>query len=616
MPYEPGIQDISGQLIAQGMSQAGAARARAIESLGESIVGGIKNYQQNQLFTNQALAKFGVGLQDPQFKQYVQQIVNDDPNAPQVPEALKKALKNAAAGKPDIYDSALLGSAAEGFAQNRQNQVINELRAAEAEKNRQEIARSRLESARFMLGLSEAGYTPEQLQAAMSFGAPAGAVAGPAGAMPQAPAAAPAIPRPAPVSSAGQPMAATAPAGIPNIPPELMAGVTAQAAGVKPPSAALQTMLGVGQQPQPAGTGGGLRQVTGEVFPSEIEAMAKQKARLDALAGKSSNWIANARDLMQERRRARAEENEMTPDEFMQYSKNFMKSQEGKPLGERYVVEAQPSTRPGMVAPKISLATATEAEKSALEVKTKQEIALSEAALKDNEENIAKGKAAERRLAENRVLRSALDNPAMYTGFGADAVQGAKRLFGSFMTGIKGVEDEEAFNVLAGQAILEKARNLRPASDQDVSLLIQYDRSKYKTKEGNKAIMALMDRNDERELALRDVIEHAREQTVMVDGKEQSLSEKDIRKLANAWLRANPLLLTPEETSAIQQGLTASGAKEASEPKKTGGEKPSRTVYQAAGELMSSPVNALFYQFTKKSPSDILGGNQTLAPSK
>ena len=108
MPYAPGIQDISGQLIAQGMSQAGAARARAIESLGESITGGIKSYQQNQLFTNQALAKFGTGLQDPQFKQYVQQIVNDDPNAPQVPDALKKAFKNAAAGKPDIYDSAYL----------------------------------------------------------------------------------------------------------------------------------------------------------------------------------------------------------------------------------------------------------------------------------------------------------------------------------------------------------------------------------------------------------------------------------------------------------------------------------------------------------------------------
>jgi hypothetical protein len=119
MPYAPGIQDISGQLIAQGMSQAGAARARAIESLGESISGGIKQYQQNQMFTNQALGKFGMGLQDPQFKQYVDSIINDEPNAPRVPEAIKKALTNAAAGKVDIYDAALLGSATEGYQQER-----------------------------------------------------------------------------------------------------------------------------------------------------------------------------------------------------------------------------------------------------------------------------------------------------------------------------------------------------------------------------------------------------------------------------------------------------------------------------------------------------------------
>jgi len=123
MPYAPGIQDISGQLIAQGMSQAGAARARAIESLGESISGGIKQYQQNQMFTQQALGKFGQQLQDPKFKQYFDQVINDDPNAPQVPDALKKAFKNAAAGKVDIYDAALLGTATEGYQQERMRQA-------------------------------------------------------------------------------------------------------------------------------------------------------------------------------------------------------------------------------------------------------------------------------------------------------------------------------------------------------------------------------------------------------------------------------------------------------------------------------------------------------------
>ena len=119
MPYAPGVQDISGQLLAQGMSQAGQIKARALSGLGESIAdtitGGMKQYQQNQLFTNQALGKFGLAMQDPTFKAYVQGIANDDPNAPQVPDAIKKAIKNASAGKLDIYDASLLGSVSEGF---------------------------------------------------------------------------------------------------------------------------------------------------------------------------------------------------------------------------------------------------------------------------------------------------------------------------------------------------------------------------------------------------------------------------------------------------------------------------------------------------------------------
>lgn len=95
MPYNPGIQDISGQLIAQGMSQANAARAQAIQSIGESISGaittGFKQYQQNQFLTKQAMGKFGGQLQDPNFKKYVSDVLSGDPNAPTVPEPLKKA---------------------------------------------------------------------------------------------------------------------------------------------------------------------------------------------------------------------------------------------------------------------------------------------------------------------------------------------------------------------------------------------------------------------------------------------------------------------------------------------------------------------------------------------
>jgi len=136
MPYNPGIQDISGQLIAQGQSQANAARARAIESLGQSfaqfagtLTTGMKQYQQNQFLTKQAMGKFGAQLEDPNFKKYVAGVLADDPNSPTVPEPLKKALQNAQKGDVDIYDAALLG----GFADSYQDNLRGQLLRAQAE---------------------------------------------------------------------------------------------------------------------------------------------------------------------------------------------------------------------------------------------------------------------------------------------------------------------------------------------------------------------------------------------------------------------------------------------------------------------------------------------------
>ena len=131
MPYNPQIQDISGQLIAQGMSQANASRARAIESLGQSfaqfagtLTTGIKQYQQNQFMTKQAMGKFGAQLEDPNFKKYVSSVLAEDPNAPVVPEPLKKAFKNAQKGDVDVYDAALLGSFADSYQDNLKGQLL------------------------------------------------------------------------------------------------------------------------------------------------------------------------------------------------------------------------------------------------------------------------------------------------------------------------------------------------------------------------------------------------------------------------------------------------------------------------------------------------------------
>lgn len=132
MPYNPGIQDISGQLIAQGMSQAGAARAQAIQSIGQSITGGIKQYQQNQFLTKQALGKFSGQMADPNFADFVRKAMADDPNTP-ISAELKTALKNVSAGKSDVYDAGVLAAFTDAYQDNLKGQLLRaEVAKAEA----------------------------------------------------------------------------------------------------------------------------------------------------------------------------------------------------------------------------------------------------------------------------------------------------------------------------------------------------------------------------------------------------------------------------------------------------------------------------------------------------
>jgi len=119
MPYAPGIQDISGQLLAQGMSQAGAARARSIESIGDSLASGIKQYQQNQSFTAQSLAKFTERMQDPEFNKYVNNILSDESNKMGVPESVKTAFRNAQTGKLKPNEASTLATIAQDYSERK-----------------------------------------------------------------------------------------------------------------------------------------------------------------------------------------------------------------------------------------------------------------------------------------------------------------------------------------------------------------------------------------------------------------------------------------------------------------------------------------------------------------
>jgi hypothetical protein len=123
MPYAPGIQDISGQLLGEGMTRASNIRAQARSDFGKTIsdtlIGGIKQYQQNESFTQQSLAKFYSNMQDPDYKDLVTKIISDDSNQMGVPSNLKKAIQNAGTGKIDAGQAAMLATWAQDFSERK-----------------------------------------------------------------------------------------------------------------------------------------------------------------------------------------------------------------------------------------------------------------------------------------------------------------------------------------------------------------------------------------------------------------------------------------------------------------------------------------------------------------
>jgi len=134
MPYAPGIQDISGQLIGEGMTRASNIRAQARSDFGKTIadtlVGGIQQYQQNQNFNKQSLAKFTGMMQDPDFKQYVNSMLADENNTMGVPESVRTSLTNAQVGKLKSNDSAVLATIAQDFSEKKRASIEEDYKKA------------------------------------------------------------------------------------------------------------------------------------------------------------------------------------------------------------------------------------------------------------------------------------------------------------------------------------------------------------------------------------------------------------------------------------------------------------------------------------------------------
>ncbi len=355
MPYNPGIQDISGQLIAQGMSQAGAARAQAIQSIGQSITGGIKQYQQNQFLTKQAMGKFGGQLQDPNFKKYVSDVLSGDPNAPTVPEPLKKALQNAEKGQVDVYDAALLGNFADSYKENLQNQFIDA-----------QVKRMRLETQQGQAALERQGLLAQMLGLPMErpTGMPAAASAV------AVPSAQPSMPRAAAPAAAPAEQPAETPAraaAAPSMAPPLALSAQPQRA------AAPATVVGAPATAVPPNLAQYLNRPLG-AFPPEIAKAARSEVLMRFYAkGESSDPTMIAQRLANEARKQSAEERELTADEAIKAAQDFNTAQLGKPFGQRQFASVEPTTRPGYSALKIGLAEMTQAEKEAMAATTKEE---------------------------------------------------------------------------------------------------------------------------------------------------------------------------------------------------------------------------------------------------
>ena len=122
MPYAPGVQDISGQLRAQGIAQAGQAWSQAIGNIGKDLGDAFQTYKQNQFITNQAMGQIaGYTKANPDVLKYLEGAGSDDPNAPALSPEVLKSWSNVKSGKPKMQDAATVKAFLESYQAEQMN---------------------------------------------------------------------------------------------------------------------------------------------------------------------------------------------------------------------------------------------------------------------------------------------------------------------------------------------------------------------------------------------------------------------------------------------------------------------------------------------------------------
>lgn len=134
MPYNPGIQDRSGEILAQG-----------IGNLGNSIQQGMMSYAQNKTMAAQALGKFEGALRaNPDLLQFL----NPDQPSPNAPsDAVKAFMKLQKDGTLGVKDAALLSTFADSYTKAKEDKQAATMRDQQMQQNQLLMARQQQEQA-------------------------------------------------------------------------------------------------------------------------------------------------------------------------------------------------------------------------------------------------------------------------------------------------------------------------------------------------------------------------------------------------------------------------------------------------------------------------------------
>lgn len=172
MPYAPGVQDISGQLRAQGIAQAGQAWSQAIGNIGKSLNDAYNGYRQDRAMTDQAMAEFAATARaNPDILRYLSGASNeDDPNAPKLSPEILKSFSKVQGGDISLRDASILNTFGKTYANEKQKNLATQLAQYKVEEAKR--------TADFWKSINQPEATAEQPTAA---NAPAASVAAPQG---------------------------------------------------------------------------------------------------------------------------------------------------------------------------------------------------------------------------------------------------------------------------------------------------------------------------------------------------------------------------------------------------------------------------------------------------